>query len=293
MITTKERLNKIFLPYILFTLTAIIIFDIIYYLKFVVHEPMWNIGFVNIGLPLLYLIPIQIIILIWYNRNFSTPKKGKPIAMFFLFYSFSTFSLCTTLPLVRKVNQSIVNVKNVYHIKSENSYYYKINDFYVDTLNIGETYKFSRESRRYGREYYAMTAGFAAPLRHMGNNENKFTYWYYKSYAKSTKNTNVPADFLEVYNAQSRRNFITHAKPEEIKYFEKIPERWISSTMLEAINDSSNRNNKKTIVLVPHYETINEETMKQILYFIAALLVQIGFCLLITFKSIRKNPKKT
>ena len=290
--TSKERLSKIFLPYIIVTAISLISFGIIYYRYVVAQEPDIDRGFANLGLPALYLIPFQIVILVWFAKNFRTPKK-RLLSFFFLIYSFSIFPVITVLPIIRKMSMPIVSVKNVYSIEDTNVHFYKILDFYIDTTKIGETYTFTAESRRHGKEYYAMNVGFAAPIKQKNANGSKYTYWCYEQYNKNTDSRNVAPDFLEVYKQQCRVDYIRYTKTENIKYFEKIPERWINGTTLEAINDSSNRSNKPIIVLVPHNETIGEENLKQTFYFIAALLAQIGFWLLVTFKSLPKTPQKT
>lgn len=111
------------------------------------------------------------------------------------------------------------------------------------------------------------------------------------NYYETTKNTKVPVNFLEVYKEKCKADFIKTSKSNDITYFEKIPTKWIKEGTQEAINNSRNRDNKTIIVLEPHYETLVEEILKQILFLLVALFLQIGFGLLFTSKSII-SPRK-
>lgn len=174
---TAHRLKKIFLPYITINILAIIIFDILYYQNFVMREPKHDFGHAEINLPLLYLIAVNTIVTLWLLRNFDTPKKGKPVILFFLFYIFSIFPLLLSLPLVRQITQALVTVNSVNDIKDTEIQLYRIKDFYVDTTKIGESYSFTKESGRYGRKFYGLRVVFAAPINQIGTNGNNFTHW--------------------------------------------------------------------------------------------------------------------
>jgi hypothetical protein len=289
--TKADRLRKIFLPYFIINILAIIVYNIFYYSNFVLYEPSFDSTFINISLPLLYMIVLNVIVTFWFLKNFITPKKGNPFYLFFLFYTFSVLPLLTSIPLIREAVQSIVTVNNLSDIKdTDNQYHYKIKDYYIDITKTGEACYFTNESSRHGRKYYSMTAGFATPMIQLNNNNNNFVYWYIRNYYENTDNTKVSIDFIKIYREKCRVDFITTLKPERIVYFEKIPTERVKEATIQAIKDSSNRSNKPFIILVPHYETLDTEVFKQALIVIATLLIQIGFGLLITLKS---NPKIT
>lgn len=290
VLNLEQRCNLICIPVLKICGVSSLFYMALYYILTMYTEPILDETALTLGLSGSFSIITVGYVLWWFCKKYKMPEAPNYFVIFIFiagFFNFSLMCLGNLEEAAFSFPARVTNINQIDPIKNSQRFY-KIENFSTDTTTTVITYYMENNSTRTGHRFKTLYVNMLAPI--INNTQLHNDYWYYKDYKQEYHETNIDETIYEEYIETCYNDFKTTANINSIAYFEKVPKKWITYDMTQALTKAAPLKTENDFtVIIPHNDDAITTSMEQLSWVCLSIIILIFFTLLSTTKAEFKN----